>query len=52
MTDYSVMLNDGTPIILRNAFIAGNGIAGELSDGTPYRLSDDEYTDVKAISRA
>ena len=47
VTDYIVTLTSGVPIRLRNAFIAGNGIAGDLADGTTYRLADTEYVDVR-----
>lgn len=37
-------LNDGTPLILRNAHIIGNCIAGELADGSLYHINDEKYT--------
>lgn len=45
--DITITLKSGGNVVLRNAFIAGNGVAGDISDGTTRRFSDDDIVEVR-----
>ncbi len=40
MATVRITLESGVPIVLRNPFIVGNGVAGTLASGTVYWLND------------
>lgn len=42
MITVDIELTSGCYLTLTNAFIAGNGIAGNLADGSPFRVDDSD----------
>jgi len=42
MSTYTFILKSGGSIILYNCFIVGNGVAGELADGLPRWIADED----------
>lgn len=50
MLCYVFTLISGARLVLHNCSIAGDGVVGELTDGSLYRLDDADYTHADRVN--